>query len=178
VTRRSGPAGTRLALRTSMTPAASSSRFSEFFGRVPLLLSEQKRFAAVQESLRELCDALDAGILPPPARLEPRTLVEELGRILVEHFESAEKSLDRVGIHRPDLLPGVIDMRSDHTALSQSLADLRLLVADPGRWSELSNRIAALLRLLTAHRESEAALVHAAEHAATASAEPAGAGLA
>jgi hypothetical protein len=163
----------------SMTPATSSStRFSEFFGRVPLLLSEQKRLAALQESLRELCDALDAGILPPPARLEPRALVEELGQILVEHFESADQSLDRVGVRRPDLLPGVIDMRSDHTALSQSLADLRLLVAEPERWSELSNRIAALLRLLAAHREAEAALVRAAEHAATASVEPTGAALA
>ncbi|HEY3494265.1 MAG TPA: hypothetical protein VGK73_06250 [Polyangiaceae bacterium] len=144
---------------------------------MPLLLSEHERFAAVQKSLRELCGALDAGILPP-ARLDPCALVDELGSVLAAHFETAEISLTRVASRRPDLLPGVVDMRSDHTALSQSMADLRLLVSDQGRWSELSGRIAALLRLLAVHREGETALVRAAEHAATAPGESSGAGTA
>jgi hypothetical protein len=142
-----------------MTPATSSTRFSEFFGRVPLLLSERKRFAAVQESLRELCRALEAGIIPPPAGLDPVLLVNELGLVLADHFEAAERSLERVATHRPDLLPAVVDLRTDHTMLAGSMADLRLLAADRERWTELPRRIASLLAVLAAHREAEATLV-------------------
>lgn len=129
---------------------------------MPVLLDEQKRFATVLDSLRELCSALDAGVGPLPARLDPSALTDELGGVLAEHFESAEQCLQQVAARRPDLLPAVVDMRSDHTALSQSLADLRLVVADPARWSDLPSRIGALLGTLSVHRECEAALVRAA----------------
>jgi hypothetical protein len=67
--------------------------------------------------------------------------------------------LKAVAVSRRDLLPVVVDMRSDHAALSQTLVDLRLLVGDPGRWVELPRRIANLLERLAVHRESEAALL-------------------
>ena len=50
-------------------------------------------------------------------------------------------------------------MRADHATLAQSVADLRLLVADEGRWAELPRRIERLLETLAEHRETEAALI-------------------
>lgn len=142
-----------------MTLAISSPGTPAFFGRAPLLLSEQKRFAALLDALHDLSAALEAGLGSLPARLEPANLVEELARVLAEHFQGAEDCLKAVAVSRRDLLPTVVDMRADHAALSQSLADLRLLVADRGRWVELPQRIAGLLERLAVHRESEATLI-------------------
>jgi len=149
-----------------MTPSLASTNIPGFFGRMPLLLSEQKRFAAVRDSLRELCAALNVDVVALPARLDPPKLIEELGGLLAEHFEGADECLKRVAAQRHDLLPGVVDMRADHAAFSESLADLRLLAADPGRWVELPLRIASVLEKLEVHREGEAALIHDAAQAA------------
>ncbi|HEV8548551.1 MAG TPA: hypothetical protein VGQ57_05975 [Polyangiaceae bacterium] len=142
-----------------MTPATSSPGTPAFFGRAPVLLSEEKRLAALLDSLRELSGALEVGLAPLPPRLSPPALVEELGQVLADHFQGAEDCLKAVAVSRRDLLPVVVDMRSDHAALSQTLVDLRLLVGDPGRWVELPRRIANLLERLAVHRESEAALL-------------------
>lgn len=149
-----------------MTPRTSSLRSPAFFGRMPLLLSEQERCEALVDTLRELRAALDAGSDSLPARLDPRSVVEELSQVLAEHFLSAEDCLRAVAQHRPDLLPAVVDMRSDHSALSESLADLRLLAWDQARWVELPGRIGPLIERLTLHREAEAGLVHEAARAA------------
>jgi hypothetical protein len=131
-----------------------------FFGRVPPLLDEQARFAAALSSLRELCAALEVGALP--AELEPPRLVEELGRMLTHHREDAEEWLRTVASHRRDLLPAVVDMRTDHAALSQALSDLRLVAADPARWVELPPRVTSLLAKMESHRQVEADLVQEA----------------
>lgn len=144
-----------------MTSGAPSSRTPAFFGRMPLLMSEQKRLAALLDSLRELGLVLEVGAAALPARLDPPKLVDELARVLSEHFADAEDCL-RTAAQRHDLLPAVVDLRSDHAALSESLADLRLLAGDQARWTELPSRIASLLRKLAAHREVEAALVQEA----------------
>lgn len=153
-------------LHEPMTSATSSPTAPGFFGRVPLLLSEQKRLAALLEALRELSAALDVGMGSLPARLEPPRLIEEVAGVLAGHFRSAEDCLQAVAARRPDLLPAVVDMRSDHAALSQSLKDLRLMATDPGRWVELPLRITALLERLALHREGEAALVRDSARAA------------
>ena len=148
-----------------MTPSVSSPKLPGFFSRVPLLLSEQKRFAAVRDSLRELCAVLNAGVESLPARLDPPHLVEELGGLLADHFEGADECLTAAA-QRHDLLPAVVDMRADHAAFSEALADLRLLAADPVRWVELPLRIASMLERLEVHREGEAALIRDAAQAA------------
>jgi len=157
--------GTAVARETDMTPRISTT-LPGFFGRMPLLLSEQKRFAAVRDSLRELCAALNAGVETLPARLDPPQLVEELGGLLADHFEGADECLRAVAARRHDLLPAVVDMRADHAAFSEALADLRVLAADPMRWVELPLRIASMLEKLEVHREGEAALIHDAAQAA------------
>lgn len=149
-----------------MSQATSAPTAPSFFGRVPQLLSEQQRFGALLDSLRELGAALAEGIDPLPARLEPARLVNELGRVLSEHFHNAEDGLRAVASCRLDLLPAVVDTRLDHAALSRSLADLRLCVEDRARWAELPSRISELLERLSAHREGEAALIREAEQAA------------
>jgi len=149
-----------------MTPATSSPRSPAFFGRMPVLLSEQKRCAALIDALGDLCAALEVGSGPLSARLDPPPLIEELARVLTEHFQGAEDCLMVVAKRRPDLLPAVVDMRSDHAALSESLTDLRLLVADQARWVELPLRIGSVLQRLTVHREAEAGLIRDAAHAA------------
>jgi hypothetical protein len=126
---------------------------------MPLLLSEQKRFAALLDSLREASIRLEAGALPLPGKLDPPTLVVELGQVLAEHFASADACLRAVPAERLDLLPAVVDLRLDHAALSDALSDLRLLADDEARWPELPLRIASLLKRLNEHREIEAALV-------------------
>lgn len=136
-----------------------------FFGRVPQLLNEQQRFGALLDSLRELAAALAEGVEPLPARLEPARLVDELARVLAEHFHSAEDGLRAVASCRLDLLPAVVDTRLDHAALSRSLADLRLSIEDRARWAELPPRIVELLERLSAHREGEAALIREAARA-------------
>ncbi len=149
-----------------MTPSISSTTLPGFFGRMPLLLSEQKRFAAVRDSLREVCAALNAGVETLPARLDPPQLVQELDGLLADHFEGADECLRIVAARRHDLLPAVVDMRADHAAFSEALADLRLLAADPARWVELPLRIASMLEKLDVHREGEAALIRDAAQAA------------
>lgn len=151
-----------------MTSATAPSRTPAFFGRMPLLLSEQKRFAALVDSLRELGVALEVGFGSLPTRLDPPKLVDELGRVLADHFSEAEDCLREVAARRRDLLPAIVDMRSDHAMLAQSLADLRILVADQARWVELPFRLANLLDKLALHRECEAGLVREATRAANA----------
>jgi hypothetical protein len=133
---------------------------------MPLLLSEQKRFAAVRDSLRELCAALNAGVESLPARLDPPQLVDELGGLLAEHFEDTDECLRTVAAQRHDLLPAIVDMRCDHAVFSEAVADLRLLAGDPGRWVELPLRLAKVLEKLDVHREGEAALIRDATQAA------------
>ncbi len=128
---------------------------------MPLLLSEQKRFANLLDSLRELSQVLEVGAAALPAQLDPPKLVDELARVLAEHFADADDCLRRAA-ERHDLLPAVVDLRSDHAALSESLGELRLLASDESRWTELPSRIADLLEKLAAHREMEAALIQEA----------------
>jgi hypothetical protein len=144
-----------------MTLTASSTQAPAFFGRMPLLLSEQKRLADLVDSLRELCQVLEVGAAALPPRLDPPKLVDELARVLAEHFAGADDALCRVA-QRHDLLPAVVDLRSDHAALSDALSDLRLVAEDQAQWTELPRRIATLLRKLAAHREVEAALIQEA----------------
>lgn len=126
---------------------------------MPLLLSEQKRFAQVVDSLRELSLSLEEGGPLLPARLDPRGLVAELAQVFSEHCASADAGLSVVAAERRDLLPLVVDLRTDHAALSEALTDLRLIAEDQGRWTELPLRIAGLLKKLAAHREAESALI-------------------
>ena len=94
-----------------------------------------------------------------PERLEPRRLVEELAEVLALHFADAEHCLGLVASRRRDLLPAVVDIRADHIAMAQTLADLRLLAADPARWGELPSRSARFLANVGLHHEAEAALI-------------------
>ena len=144
-----------------MTLATPSSRAPAFFGRLPSSLGDQLHLAAIVESLAAFSAALEVGVGALPLGLDPQRLVDELGTALSEHFRTADQRLNRVAASRLDLLPAVVDMRADHASLAQSVADLRLLVADEGRWAELPLRIARLLETLAEHRETEAALIRA-----------------
>lgn len=145
-----------------MNLSTPASGLPAFFGRVPLLLNEQERFAAALESLRELCAALDVGMGALPEQLDPPHVVEELERVLTRHREDADEWLGMVASRRCDLLPAVVDIRTDHAALAQALSDLRLVAADPARWAELPLRITSLLAKVESHRQVEAALAEGA----------------
>jgi hypothetical protein len=67
-----------------------------------------------------------------------------------------------VASRRCDLLPAVVDIRTDHAALSHALSDLRVVAADPARWEELPVRIRGLLAKVESHRQVEAALAEGA----------------
>jgi hypothetical protein len=155
-------AGMPVATHFGMNLTASTGRHPCFFGRVPELLNEQQHFAATLESLRSLCEALDAGRWPDRARLDPVKLLDELERALARHVEEADECLMAIALTRRDLLPAVVDIRSDHVALSQGLLDVRIVAGDELRWGELSGAITALLGKLAEHRDAEAALFHQA----------------
>jgi hypothetical protein len=142
-----------------MTLAAPSSQAPAFFGRLPCTLSDQLHLTTLIDSLVAFSAALEVGVGALPLGLNPRALVEDLARVLGEHFQTADQCLNKVAAARLDLLPAVVDMRADHASLLQSVADLRLLVSDEGRWAELPLRIARLLETLAEHRETETALI-------------------
>lgn len=132
-----------------------------FFGRLTTVLSEHEHLRETLRSLAMMCSALEAGQMELPSELEPCCLIQALGTELSTHFE-AEESRAHFGTmaqERPDLLPGIVDLKTEHRAMLEAVRDLALLVEDWARWSELPAPVRALVAKLRAHEHAEAELV-------------------
>jgi len=60
---------------------------------------------------------------------------------------------------RPELLPRIVELKTDHVMMLQAIADLTLIAGDPGRKRELPVPTLALMTRLRAHEKAEAELV-------------------
>lgn len=122
-------------------------------------LGAHRRFAVALERLRELCARVEAGSGPLSSSPAPARLIDELVRGLGEHVANTEEYLQAIAVRRRDLLPAVVDLRTDHAALTQALVDLRLVVTDAERAGTLPSRVRKLHAELDAHRAAEALLL-------------------
>ena len=132
-----------------------------FFGRLTNVLSEHEHLRDTLRSLTTMCSALEAGQMALPPELEPRLLIGELCTQLSTHFEAEEGGahFGTMSHERPDLLPGIVDLKMEHRSMLATVRNLALLVEDPARWCELPAPARALSARLRAHEQAEAELV-------------------
>ncbi|HEX5102045.1 MAG TPA: hemerythrin domain-containing protein [Polyangiaceae bacterium] len=132
-----------------------------FFGRLTTVLSEHEHLRETLRSLTTTCSALEAGQMTLPPELEPRRLIQELCAALSTHFEAEEgrAHFGTMAQERPDLLPGIVDLKTEHRVMLEMVRNLALVVEDPARWSELPAPARALSAALRAHEQAEAELV-------------------
>jgi len=154
--------GTRIATSRSMKSAPASARVTPLVNRASAASRQNDRFALALERLRELGAGLEAGGGPLSSSPAPTRLIDALGQSLAEHVARAESFLRSVAASRRDLLPAVVDLRADHAALTQELAELRLSATDDARCDELPLRVRRLLARVASHRSAEAALLERA----------------
>ena len=131
------------------------------FGRLSTILSEHEHLKGTLAKLAEMCVALESGRVPLPAELEPARLIGALRAELTRHF-GAEEGAGHFGAmaqERPELLPRIVELKTDHVTMLQNIADLTLMAGDPGRRSELPPPTLALMAKLRAHEKAEAELV-------------------
>jgi hypothetical protein len=142
-------------------PRKGEPRLPSLFGRLSVLLDSHERQLATFEHLREMCNAIDAGQSSLPATLDPNRLLTELGCELSAHFTNEEgpAHFGTIARTRTDLLPRVVDLKADHSALQRTLARIELIATDKGRRSELPALVSGLLTDLAAHEQAEAELV-------------------
>lgn len=132
-----------------------------FFGRLTTVLSEHEHLRETLRSLATLCSALEGGQMTLPSELEPRSLMQTLSTELSTHFE-AEESHAHFGTmaqERPDLLPGIVDLKTEHRAILEAVRNLAWVVEDSARWGELPVPARALIAKLRSHEQDEAELV-------------------
>jgi hypothetical protein len=132
-----------------------------FFGRLTTVLSEHEHLRDTLRSFARMCSALEAGQLALPQELQPLPLIQALRAELSTHFE-AEESRAHFGTmaqERPDLLPQIVELKSEHRTMLETVRNLALAVEDPARWSELPAPARGLRAMLRAHEQAEAELV-------------------
>jgi len=136
-------------------------RLPTLFGRLTRLLSAHDRQEATLEKLREMCEALEIGRCPLPCQLEPPRLIAELTAELRSHFaaEESDAHFATIATQRPELLPRIVDLKTDHAGLLRALERIQLIAADENRWHELAEPVSRLIAVLNAHEEAEAELV-------------------
>ncbi|HEV8548820.1 MAG TPA: hemerythrin domain-containing protein [Polyangiaceae bacterium] len=131
------------------------------FGRLSTILSEHDHLKGTLGKLAEMCLALESGRTTLPSELEPERLIGALRAELTRHFV-AEEGVAHFGAmaeERPELLPRIVELKTDHVTMLQNIADLTLIASAPERRSELPPRTLELMAKLRAHEKAEAELV-------------------
>jgi hypothetical protein len=138
-------------------------RLPTLFGRLSLSLDAHARQLATLENVRAMRNALAAGQSPLPAPLEPVQLLFDLACELSAHFavEEGAAHFGAVARTRPDLMPRLVDLKSDHALLLRTVARIQALATCEERWPEIPERVTELLASLDAHERAEAELVEA-----------------
>jgi hypothetical protein len=132
-----------------------------FFGRLTTVLSEHEHLRDTLRGLAAICSAIDAGHTALPPEFEPRRLIHALHGELSTHFE-AEESRAHFGTmaqERPELLPEIVELKSDHRTMLETVRTLALAAENPARWGELPASARRLRAKLRAHEQAEAELV-------------------
>ena len=91
----------------------------------------------------------------------PLQLLTALSVTLERHFatEEAEGYFGAVAAERPSLLPGIADLRAEHTAMLETAAALSAISAEDSGWAELSAPTRRLIERLRAHEQAESLLL-------------------
>jgi hypothetical protein len=133
----------------------------EFFGRLTTVRSQHAHLAATLERLAAACDELEMGRTSLTGDASPAELLSALREDLARHFE-AEEAEGHFGIiarEEPRLLPGIVDLKTDHAGMLASLDGFALIASDESRWLELVVPTRRLIRALRVHERAEALLL-------------------
>ncbi len=136
--------------------AAARHPLPTFFGRFTAVLSEHEHLWTTLRKLGEMSAALDAG-QTLAAGLEPAGLIAALRVELAKHFAAEEASghFGTVARECPGLLPRIVEMKSDHSAMLDATRDLALIATDENRRGELAASVSRLIKRLQNHEREE-----------------------
>jgi hypothetical protein len=139
---------------------AASHPLPTFFGRFTAVLSEHEHLSVTLRKLGELCAALESG-RPVAAELEPAALIADLRTELGNHFAAEEASghFGTVARDCPILLPKIVELKADHSAMLETSRRLALIAADEARHPELAVPVQQLITRLQHHEREENALL-------------------
>jgi hypothetical protein len=135
----------------------------DFFGRLTTVRSQHEHLGVTLRCLDSTCDALEIGRTSLPVELTPRVLLAALRDDLGEHFEAEESDghFGTIAREEPRLLPAIVDLKGDHSAMLDAIDALLLTASEELRWLELVVPVRRLMRALRAHEKAEALLLQA-----------------
>jgi hypothetical protein len=155
------------------------------FGRFTAIVAVHESLSRTLARLRELCDALDAGVETLAWRLKPPTLALDLEEELLTHFaveeadvyfgtialdleeellthfavEEADVYFGTIAHDRPDLIVAIATLRAEHAVMLSLIERLRELSTDPEHWHDLVAPARVLLSMFETHEHAEARLI-------------------
>jgi hypothetical protein len=131
------------------------------FGRLSTILTEHEHLSKTLGQVSEMCSAIDVGRDPSSLGLDPRSLLGALRAELSRHFEAEESPahFGTVADERPDLLAEIVELKTEHRSMLETVKHLTLMAEDRARWSELPPPALGLVERLRAHERAEAELV-------------------